>query len=219
MNSISPLQFITGDARLAEKALQCGVDWIQLRLKNIREEIFREKALEVRELCRYNHAKLIINDNVPLAFDIGADGVHLGKEDVSPEKARKFLGSDAVIGCTANTYEDIIRLSQYKVDYIGLGPFRFTTTKSELSPILGIEGYKTIFKSLQTHQDVFPSPYFYSPVPPIIAIGGITPSDVKDLLETGVFGVAVSGSIANAESMEKTINKFRILLTTSISAL
>ena len=94
------------------------------------------------KICRKYNATLILNDHVHLVKEIGANGVHLGKSDMSPVKARELLGSNYIIGGTANNMEDIRQLHKSGVDYIGLGPFRFTRTKKNLAPILGIEGYK-----------------------------------------------------------------------------
>ena len=193
---ISILQYITTSAELAEKACMGGVDWIQLRLKNISYEDYRTEALKVQEVCNKYNATLIINDNVALALDINADGVHVGKEDpLTPEHIEALLAGGYIIGCTANTIEDFVHLSAKPVDYIGLGPFRFTTTKNNLSPILGTEGYKRIFDALREKQII---------APPVIAIGGVTRSDVPALMATEIHGIAVSGAITNAKDITTT---------------
>ena len=116
-----------------------------------------------------NATTFILNDRVELAALIGADGVHLGKNDMSPMEARSILGPQAIIGGTANTFDDILRLIDESVDYIGLGPFRFTSTKKNLSPVLGIEGYAHIFQLCKEHNINIP----------IVAIGGLDKSDFK----------------------------------------
>jgi thiamine-phosphate pyrophosphorylase len=194
MHQISKLHFIATNAATAEKACQGGVDWIQLRLKNVSYEEYYTVAKEVKEVCSRFNAAFIINDNVELAISIGADGVHLGKEDMSPLEARKLLGPDRIIGSTANTEEDILRLSGQPISYIGLGPYRFTNTKQNLSPVLGIEGYHRIF-SLLTEQSVY--------IPPVIAIGGIVEDDIASLLAARCYGVAVSGAIAQARDVKE----------------
>ncbi len=173
MKPISKLHFITTNVTIAEQACIGGVDWIQLRLKDTPYDEFRAIALEVQAVCRQYNAKFIINDNVTLAFNIHADGVHLGKEDMSPDTARQLLGGNFVIGCTANTYEDLIYLSSKPIDYIGLGPYRFTNTKQNLSPILGRDGYQQMIGRLKQN-NVHP--------PPLIGIGGVTVNDVPGLL-------------------------------------
>src|ERR1019366_3998093 len=150
MKRISRLQYITTNPLDADKACKAGVDWIQLRVKNKTEEEWRALAVETLIVCRRYGAKLIINDNVFLAKEIKADGVHLGKEDQNPAEARLILGEKFIsgekfiIGGTANSLEDIHSLIESGVDYIGLGPFRFTTTKANLSPVLGLEGYRVL---------------------------------------------------------------------------
>lgn len=189
MRAISKIQFITTNARLAEQACLGGIDWIQLRLKDTSDNEFIAIAREVQAVCRQFKAIFIINDNVAMAFNLGADGVHLGKEDMNPAVAKELLGENFIIGATANTYEDVAYLSSKPVNYIGLGPYRFTATKQKLSPVLGLEGYQTIIKQLNERQII---------TPPIVAIGGITNSDVPALMATGLHGIAVSGAIAQA---------------------
>lgn len=189
--AIARLHYITqsvgghSHAQLAEQACRGGVRWVQLRVKNAPADEWRRHALETQQVCARHNAMFIINDNVALARDLGADGVHLGKDDMPPADARTMLGADAVIGGTANTAGDILRLVDAGVDYIGLGPYRFTTTKERLSPILGTEGYADVLAQCrQAGVHV-----------PIVAIGGITPADVAGLLHAGVHGVAVSSAI------------------------
>ncbi|PZF71466.1 thiamine phosphate synthase [Taibaiella soli] len=190
MKKISRLQYITTDASLAEKACIGGAKWIQLRLKNVNYEAYLETAKEVQLVCEQYNAIFIVNDNVSLALETGAHGVHLGKEDMPPAKARDLLGDDFIIGSTANTIEDIIRLSKEPINYIGLGPFRFTKTKENLSPVIGLEGYEAIFAALNKQNIQHP---------PIVGIGGIETDDIAALLQTGLYGIAVSGIISNAE--------------------
>lgn len=188
MKQISRLQYITTSARLTEEACKGGINWVQLRLKNISFEEYKAIALEVQSVCKQYNAKLIINDNVQVALAIHADGVHLGREDMSHSDARKLLGNDFIIGGSTNTLEDIMRLSQEPVDYLGVGPFRFTSTKQKLNPIVGLGGYQRIFNQLKSMS---------AAVPPLIAIGGIEERDIADLLATGLYGIAVSAAISN----------------------
>jgi thiamine-phosphate pyrophosphorylase len=147
-------------------------------------------------------AKLIINDNVTLAHEILADGVHLGKTDMKPDEARSILGENFIIGGTANTFDDIYFLQSEEVDYIGLGPFRFTTTKEKLSPILGIEGYERIIKKCREENVSIP----------IIAIGGIKSEDVRELIKVGVYGVAVSSAINLSNNIGFSVKEFFLKL-------
>ena len=169
-------------------ALEGGCRWIQLRMKDAPAEEIIACAEEVLPLCRRHGAKFLLDDHVELVRQLGADGVHLGKNDMPVDEARKILGPDIIIGGTANTIEDIIRLHKQGADYIGCGPFRFTTTKKNLSPILGLDGYKSIvLKMKELRIDL-----------PIVAIGGITVEDIPAVMVTGVSGIALSGAILGA---------------------
>ncbi len=199
MKQISRLQYITTSAVLTEQACKGGVDWVQLRLKNINYNEYKAIAIDVHAVCKQYGAKLIINDNVDVALAIQADGVHLGKEDMLYSEARLLLGSDFIIGGSTNTLEDIIRLSQEPVDYLGVGPFRFTSTKEKLNPIVGLEGYQQILNELRIRSISFP---------PLIGIGGIEEKDTADILSAGLYGVAVSGAISNAVQPAFAAKKF-----------
>jgi thiamine-phosphate pyrophosphorylase len=187
---ISRLHYITTNAQAAELACRGGVRWVQLRVKNLPADEWRQRALDVQVVCRHHGATLLINDNPALALEIGADGVHLGKQDMPPAEARALLGTDFIIGGTANTFADIEGLVAAGVEYIGLGPFRFTTTKEKLSPILGLSGYAEIMA--QCRAAGFTTP--------VVGIGGVELADVAELLAAGLHGVAVSGAIGGAAS-------------------
>lgn len=185
------LQYISQGSSAGEQlkhiqnALDGGCKWIQLRWKNAEKEEFISIARQVKDLCKANGAIFIINDYVDWAKEIDADGVHLGLNDTRIEEARKLLGDAKIIGGTANTFEDVLQRIEENCDYIGLGPFRFTTTKEKLSPVLGLEGYKTIINNINsTGKEV-----------KIYAIGGIRAEDIEPVLQTGIYGIAVSGLI------------------------
>lgn len=172
-----------------EKALEGGCRWVQLRMKEAKPEDIIETGKQARRLCDKYSATLIIDDHVELVKEIGADGVHLGKNDMPISEARKILGNDLIIGGTANTFDDVRNHYDASADYIGCGPFRFTTTKKVLAPILGLQGYSDITARMKAEGiDI-----------PIIAIGGITLDDIPDLMQTGINGIAISGSILQAE--------------------
>jgi len=185
---ISKLHFIAATPQQAEQACAGGVRWVQLRVKNVAADVWEELARATQQVCRRYGATLILNDNPALARTIGADGVHLGKQDMAPDEARALLGPGPIIGGTANTLADVQHLTAAGVDYIGLGPFRFTTTKQNLSPILGLAGYASLLGAARAARLTTP----------VIGIGGILLSDVGALLATGLHGVAVSGAIAKA---------------------
>lgn len=181
-------------------ALEGGCRWVQLRMKNADEQTMRRTAEEAMALCRAAGARFIIDDNVHLVKELGADGVHLGKNDMPVPQARELLGKGFIIGGTANTIEDVTALYAAGADYIGCGPFRFTTTKEKLSPVLGIEGYRRIVEAMRKNGINLP----------IVSIGGITLEDIPDIMATGVNGIALSGSVLRAEDpveeMRKTVN-------------
>lgn len=171
------------------EALAGGCKWIQLRMKGATDEEVRPIALKVKKLCKEQNATFLIDDRVQLVKEVGADGVHLGKNDMPIAEARKILGDDFIIGGTANTFEDVKAHYEADADYIGCGPFRFTTTKEKLSPILGLEGYHEIIQKMKAENiDI-----------PIVAIGGITKEDIPEIMKTGVNGIALSGCILNAK--------------------
>lgn len=199
MKQISRLQYITTSAINAEQACKAGVDWVQLRLKNISFNDYKTIAIEVQAICKQYGAKLIINDNVDVAIAIQADGVHLGKDDMSHAEARLLLGDDYIIGGSTNTVDDIIRLSQESLDYLGVGPFRFTSTKEKLNPIVGLDGYKRIIHELKNKS---------VSMPPLVGIGGIEEKDVVDIISAGLYGVAVSGAISHAAQPALAAEKF-----------
>ena len=188
------LQFITHPsdrysiAEEVQMVLEGGCKWIQLRLKEATDEEFRQTALEIIPLCKENEAFLVFDDRVEMAIELSVHGVHLGKNDMNPITARETMGAEAIIGCTANTSDDIIAFKGLDIDYIGLGPFRYTSTKSKLAPTLGTEGYANIVKTVRNTDITLP----------IVAIGGITIDDVPAIIQTGVNGIAMSGAIINA---------------------
>ena len=186
--NISKLQYLVTHEDQARDAVVRGISWIQLRLKDTPYAEWKRVALATQAFCQRTRATLIINDNPHLAQEIGADGVHLGKQDMDPAEARALLGADFLIGGTANTFADIERLAAAGVDYIGLGPFRFTTTKQNLSPVLGLAGYAELLG--QCRQAAI--------TVPIVGIGGILLADVDPLLDLGLHGIAVSGGITQA---------------------
>ena len=171
-------------------ALEGGCRWIQLRMKEASDTQAEEVARQALALCRAAGAVFIIDDRVELAGRLHADGVHLGKADMPVREARRLLGPGFRIGGTANTFEDVLLHYRAGADYLGIGPFRFTTTKQNLSPVLGLEGYVSILAQMQeAHIEL-----------PVVAIGGITFEDIPAILHTGVNGIALSGTILGADN-------------------
>ena len=188
LKTIARLHYLTQDdvpgmthAKLAEEACSGGIKWIQLRSKDKSLKRWEAIALSVQNVTKKHGATLIINDNVKLALKIKADGVHLGKQDMNPIEARQMLGPDFIIGGTANSEEDMRRLIDAGVDYIGLGPYRFTQTKKNLSPVLNKEEIKRL---IQIQDEI-----------PVIMIGGIVIHDLLNISNLGAHGIAVSSAI------------------------
>lgn len=185
----------------ARMALEGGCRWVQLRMKDTPSEAIEPVAREVQALCRQHGATFIIDDHVELAKKLHTDGVHLGKKDMPIADARRMLGEAYLIGGTANAFEDVRMHYEAGADYIGCGPFRYTTTKKNLSPILGLEGYAAIIRRMQEAGINLP----------IVAIGGITVADIPAILQTGVDGIALSGTVlraANPAEEMKRIMKY-----------
>ena len=170
-------------------ALEGGCKWVQLRIKDATDAEVLPIAVETQKLCREAGATFIIDDRVELVKQIGADGVHLGLGDMPIAEARKILGEKFIIGGTANTFENVKTHYQASANYVGCGPFRFTTTKKKLSPVLGLEGYRNIVSKMREENINIP----------IVAIGGITAADIAPIMQTGVTGIALSGTVLRAE--------------------
>lgn len=193
------LQFIThGDgprdvAEGALKAVEGGCRWVQIRMKGAPVEEVESVALSLAAV-RERGVTLLVDDHVELAARLECiDGVHVGKNDMPVEQARRMLGPGKILGATANTYADLEAAAKGGADYVGLGPFRFTTTKKNLSPVLGPEGYRRILGDCR-HNGI---------TIPVVAIGGIGPEDVRPIMETGASGIAVSGTILRADSPQE----------------
>lgn len=182
----------------ARLALEGGCRWIQLRMKDAQEVEFLLAAKQIGAMCKEYGATFILDDHVEWVGITGADGVHLGKNDMPVDEARNQLGANRIIGGTANTFEDVERLWRQGANYIGCGPYRFTTTKKNLSPVLGLDGYRHIISKMKAHDINIP----------VVAIGGILQSDIKDVMATGVSGIAVSGAILNAENPVEEMKRF-----------
>jgi len=205
---ISKIQYITphyqADNYFKEllNVIDAGVDWIQIRVKDLPYQQWLDVANGAVALCKQNNVVCIINDSPAIALQSSAHGVHLGKNDMSPIEARNILGATAIIGGTANNFDDIKSLVRQGIDYIGLGPFRFTTTKKNLSPILGLDGYRIIMEQCKANNITTP----------IIAIGGITGDDITGIVETGITGFAFSGYIATAVDKKLLIASLKKVL-------
>ena len=187
-------------------ALEGGCRWIQLRMKDASPEEILPIAEEALAMCREYHATFIIDDHVSLVKKIKADGVHLGKNDMPIAEARQLLGNSFIIGGTVNSLDDVRATLQSAVpDYFGCGPFRFTSTKKNLSPILGHEGYRNILQGMEEAGIRIP----------LVAIGGIGKEDIPELIVDGVHGIALSGSILRAKNPVEEMKEINNLLLNS----
>lgn len=205
---IDKLQFISNQTKdithldSIRIALDAGCRWIQLRIKGQLFEQVLKTAMESKKLTEEYQAKLIINDYPFVAKEIDAYGLHLGLNDMPISSARKIVGKEMIIGGTANTLDNVLDRIKEGADYVGLGPFRYTATKSNLSPILGLDGYRSLTASLKNLKHSIP----------LIAIGGIAQHDIQEILQTGMYGVAISGGIISAANPKNTVYKINKVL-------
>jgi thiamine-phosphate pyrophosphorylase len=176
-------------------ACDAGCNWIQLRIKDASPDDIMPAAAAAKKICEAYKAKLIINDYPHIAKAVEAHGVHVGKNDMTVAAAREITGPGFIIGGTANTLADILQHVKDKASYVGLGPYRYTTTKKNLSPILGLEGIAGILQQLKEQGIAIP----------VVAIGGILLEDIPGLQAAGVHGVAVSGLITSAVNREQVV--------------
>lgn len=198
------LQYITESPTNVEKACRAGIKWIQGRIKNKSVNEITSTLSDMQKICRQHDCTFIVNDYLETALEINADGVHLGKNDLSIPEAKQIIRKkNFIVGGTANTLEDVQQLAEWQVDYIGLGPLRFTATKEKLSPVLGTDGYKHILSTRIVNTT------------PVFAIGGIVPADLSLLMETGIYGIAVSGYISHAKNIKASILEFETELKKS----
>jgi len=206
--SYSRLQYISSGATANEQlmniqaAIDGGCNWVQLRYKTPQQGEMKILAETAKDICKSYKATFIINDFPDMAALIDADGFHLGLQDMEVRLARELYGKDKIIGGTANTLEDVLQRVEEGCDYIGLGPFRFTTTKEKLSPVLGLEGYDAIMNDLDKR----------GIRTPIYAIGGIGIDDIASLMNTGVYGIAASGMITRHSNKKYLIEELNTLL-------
>lgn len=189
-----------------QHALDAGCTWIQIRYKEPQDPQFMKLARNVKRLCEDYKAVCIINDYPEIAKEVDADGVHVGLADQKVEHVRRILGPNKIIGGTANTYAHILQRIDEKCDYVGVGPFRFTSTKEKLSPILGIEGYRKLIGELRKAQLSIP----------IYAIGGIEEKDLSQLRKENIHGVAVSGIITHTDKPKEMVQQLYKILNERI---
>jgi len=175
-------------AEQVEKLIEGGAEIIQLREKYASSKDFYESAKEALDIARRHNVKIIINDRVDIALALGADGVHLGQDDLPPEHARKILGEKAIIGFSTHNIKQAISAVKFPINYLAIGPVFATKTKENPDEIVGIEG---VVKVRQAVGDF-----------PLVAIGGINSENLRDVLNAGADSVAIiSDLLSNSEKI------------------
>ena len=158
-----------------------GATLVQLREKQVSPKEFYEQAKAAVTVAEQCGVQLIINDRVDVALAVGASGVHLGQDDMPPEAARKLLGPEAVVGYSTHNVEQAIEASKLPIDYLAIGPIFATATKSDTAPVLGLEGLRAVRQAIGDF--------------PLVAIGGITSLNARDVIEAGADSVAVISAL------------------------
>ena len=176
-----------------EKALKGGATFMQLREKKLDEESFLKEAIEIKELCRKYNVPFVINDNVDIALEMDADGVHVGQSDMEALDVRAKLGPDKIIGVSAQTVEQAILAEKHGADYLGVGAVFPTGSKDDAEEVT-FETLKAICQAVKI---------------PVIAIGGITKDNVKDLAGSGICGIAVISAIFGQKDIEAATKELR----------
>ena len=179
-----------------EKAIQGGATLIQLREKNLTHEEFRTEALEIQKLCKKYKIPFIINDDVKLACEIDADGVHVGQDDMEAGNVRNLIGSEKILGVSVQTPEQAILAESRGADYLGAGAVFHTDSKLDAADV-SHETLKKICASVKI---------------PVVAIGGINAKNINQLAGTGIAGVAIISAIFAADDIEKSASELRNLL-------
>jgi thiamine-phosphate pyrophosphorylase len=201
---IEKLHFITHDieqlshVQQAQVACEAGAKWVQYRCLTKSDDELLQDINTIAEICDDWGATLIVTDHVHLNGKADIQGFHIEDMDADFIKLRELLGEACTIGGSAHTIEGLIRLSQEGADYAGFGPFSHTVTKPNYFDHLGIEGYREAMVQLQQkHIDL-----------PVLAVGGVTLNDVEKLMQTGIFGIAVSSAVNQAEDIRSAYLSF-----------
>ena len=184
------------------QALEGGVSFLQLREKNISEQAFLEEAKEIQKLCREYKVPFIINDNVDLALEIDADGVHVGQSDMEAGDVRAKLGPDKIIGVSAQTVRQALLAQERGADYLGVGAVFHTDSKADAADI----SHETL-KAITEAVDI-----------PVIAIGGISKENVSKLSGTGICGIAVISAIFAEKDIKNATKKLKKLTEEMVEA-
>ena len=176
-----------------KKALDGGATFIQLREKNLDREDFLVEAIEIQKLCKEYGVPFVINDEVSIAKDIDADGVHVGQSDMEAMDVRKLLGPDKILGVSAQTVEQAVIAEKHGADYLGVGAVFATGSKDDADDV-SHETLKAICEAVSI---------------PVIAIGGITKGNVAELSGSGICGVAVISAIFGQDNIQKATEELK----------
>lgn len=179
--------------QVVEESLDGGVTMVQLREKQLEEGAFLEEAKELQALCRQRHIPFLVNDNVDIALAMDADGVHVGQSDMEALDVRKKLGPDKIIGVSAQTVEQALLAQAHGADYLGVGAVFPTGSKDDAVEV-PFETLKAICQAVRI---------------PVVAIGGISKTNVKKLRGSGICGVAVISAIYGAPDIEKAARELK----------
>lgn len=185
-----------------KKALDGGATFVQLREKNLDREVFLAEAKEIQKLCKEYGVPFVVNDEVSIAKDIDADGVHVGQSDMEAMDVRKILGPDKIIGVSAQTVEQAIIAEKHGADYLGVGAV-FTTGSKDDADDVSHETLKAICEAVSI---------------PVIAIGGITKDNVAELAGSGICGVAVISAIFGQKDIQKATEELKLSVENMLDA-
>ncbi len=185
-----------------EDALKGGVTCVQLREKNLDEADFLKEAIALKKICNQYHVPLIINDNIKIALQSGADGVHVGQQDMPVEEVRKILGENKIIGVTAKTVEQALAAQKHGADYLGSGAMFASSTKTDAVRI-DYETFREICQAVEI---------------PVVAIGGITKENISQIAGLGMDGIAVITAIFSAPDIQQACQELRVLSEQIVSA-
>ncbi len=188
---LKPGETLTGKT---EEAIDGGATFVQLREKNLDEESFLREGMILKELCKRRNVPFVINDNVELAVKIDADGVHVGQEDMEASEVRRIVGWDKIIGVSAQTVEQAVMAEKHGADYIGVGAVFSTGSKDDAAEVT-LEALKAICAAVKI---------------PVIAIGGITEENVRELSGSGICGIAVISALYGKENVRSAAERLKI---------
>ena len=184
-----------------EAALRGGVTFVQLREKNMEHDAFRKEALEIRDLCRAYRVPFVLDDDVSLAMEVDADGIHVGQSDMEAGDVRALIGPDRILGVSACTVEEAVAAEQRGADYLGVGAVFPTGSKDDARPVTR-ETLRKICEAVTI---------------PVIAIGGITEQNVMELAGSGICGVAVISAIFGQPEIESATKRLKAAVSEMFS--